>query len=39
MEDIYQTTKRCENDMRTVQWRIKKIENSSSVWLVTFHYA
>ena len=39
MEDIYQITKRCENDMRTVQWRIKKIENSSFVWLVTFHYA
>ena len=39
MEDIYQITKRCENDARTVQWRVKKIEHSSSVWLVTFHYA
>ena len=39
MEDIYQIIKRCENDARTVQWRVKKIEHSSSVWLVTFHYA
>ena len=39
MEDIYQITKRCKNDARTVQWRVKKIEHSSSVWLVTFHYA
>ena len=39
MENNDQITKRCENDMRTVQWRIKKIENSSFVWLVTFHYA
>ena len=39
MEDIYQITKRCENDARTVEWRVKKIEHSLSVWLVTFHYA
>ena len=39
MEDIYQVTKRWENDRRTVQWKVKKIEHSSSVWLVTFHYA
>ena len=38
MEDIYKITKRCENDAHTVQWRVKKIEHSSSVWLVTFHY-
>ena len=36
---IYQITKQCENDGRTVQWRVKKIEQPSSVWLVTFHYA
>ena len=38
-EDIYQITKGCKNDARTVQWRVKKIEHSSSVWLVTFHNA
>ena len=38
-EYIYQITKRCKNDARTVQWRVKKIEHSSSVCLVTFHYA
>ena len=36
MEDIYQITKRCENDARTVHWRAKKIDHSSSAWLVTF---
>ena len=37
-EDIYQITKRCENDAHTVQWRVREIEHLSSVWLVTFHY-
>ena len=37
-EDIYQITKWCENDAHTVQWRVREIEHSSSVWLVTFHY-
>ena len=32
----YQTMR---NDVRTVQWRVKKTEHLSSVWLVTFHYA
>ena len=32
----YQTMR---NDAPTVQWRVKRIEHSSSVWLVTFHYA
>ena len=32
----YQTMR---NDVRTVQWRVKKMEHLSSVWLVTFHYA
>ena len=39
MKGIYQITKRCKNDARTVQWRVKKIEHSSSVWLETFYYA
>ena len=39
MEVIYQITKRCGNNVHTVKWRVKKIEHSSSVWLVTFHYA
>ena len=39
IEDIYQITKRWENNARTVQWRVKKTELSSSVWLVTFYYA
>ena len=39
IQDIYQITKRWENNARTVQWRINKIELSSSVWLVTFYYA
>ena len=38
-EGIYQITKRCENNERTVQWRIKQITHLSSVWLITFHYA
>ena len=38
-EYIYQIIKRCKNDARTVQWRVKKTEHSSSVCLVTFHYA
>ena len=38
MEDIYQITKLCENDVCTVQWKVKKIEHSSSVWLVTLDY-
>ena len=33
MEVIYQINKRCENDAHTVQWRVKKIEHSSSVHL------
>ena len=28
-----------QNDVLTVQWRVKKIEHSSFVWLVTLHYA
>ena len=28
MEGIYQITKQCENDARTLQWRVKKIEHS-----------
>ena len=39
MDGIYQITKQCENDARTLQWRIKKIEHSSSAWLLIFHYA
>ena len=39
MEDIYQITKRCKNAVGTVQWNVRKIEHSSSVWLATFHYA
>ena len=39
LENIYQITKRCENDACTVQRRVKKTEHLSSVWLVTFHYA
>ena len=39
MENNDQITKQCENDARTAQWRVKKIEHSSSVWLVAFHYA
>ena len=31
MEVIYHITKPCENDARSVQWRVKKIDNSSSV--------
>ena len=38
MEDIYQITKRYENDACTVQWRVKKIEHSTSIWLVIFDY-
>ena len=37
-EDIYPITKRCENDLCTVQLGVKKIEHLSSIWLVTFHY-
>ena len=33
MEVIYQINKRCESDARTVQWRVKKTEHSSSVHL------
>ena len=39
MEGIYQITKQCENDARTLQWRVKKIEHSLSAWLLIFHYA
>ena len=39
IKEIYQITKRCENDERTVHWKIKQIKHLSSVWLVTFHYA
>ena len=39
MEDIYQISKRFENNVHTVQQRVKKIEHSSSVWLEAFHYA
>ena len=39
MDGIYQITKQCENDARTLQWRVKKIEHSSSAWLLIFHYA
>ena len=38
-EGIYQITKRCKNAVGTVQWNVRKIEHSSSVWLVPFHYA
>ena len=39
MEDIYQITKLGEIDVHTVQYRVKKIEHFSSVWLVAFHYS
>ena len=39
MENIYHITKRCENDLHSVQWRVNRIEHSSSAWLLTFHYA
>ena len=39
MEGICQITKQCENDARTLQWRVKKIEHSSSAWLLIFHYS
>ena len=39
MEDIYQITKWWKNDVCAMQWRLKKIEHLSTVWLVTFHYA
>ena len=32
-------TKRCENDTCTVPWGVKKVEHSSYVWLISFHYA
>ena len=35
---MYQVTKRCENDARAVQWRVKKIEHSSSIKLLTLYY-
>ena len=31
--------KQCENDARTVQWRVKEIEYLSSAQAVTCHYA
>ena len=39
MEGIYQISKQWGNNTHTLQWRIKKIEHSSSVWLLIFQYA
>ena len=39
MEGIYQISKQWGNNTYTLQWRVKKIEHSSSVWPLIFHYA